>query len=98
MVKNLPAKTGNVGSILGGIDPLEKELATCSSVLAWEIPWTGGPGGLQSMGLQSWARLSTHSTAARQAGGSEVTEADGTPIISVLESVSTGLTGIWKAF
>ena len=40
---------------LGGKDPLEKELATHSSVLAWEIPQTEEPGGLQSMGLQvSW--------------------------------------------
>ena len=33
-------------------DALEKEMATCSSILAWEIPWTEEPGGLQSMGLQ----------------------------------------------
>ena len=37
---------------LGGEDPLEKEMATYSSILAWEIPWTEEPGGLQSMGLQ----------------------------------------------
>ena len=34
---------------LGGEDPLEKEMATHSSILAWEIPWTEEPGGLQSM-------------------------------------------------
>ena len=40
---------------LGGEDPLEKEMATGSSILAWEIPWTEEPGRLQSMGLQkSW--------------------------------------------
>ena len=33
-------------------DPLEKEMATHSSILAWKIPWTEEPGGLQSMGLQ----------------------------------------------
>ena len=33
-------------------DPLEQEMATCSSILAWKIPWTEKPGGLQSMGLQ----------------------------------------------
>ena len=33
-------------------DSLEKEMATCSSILAWEIPWTKEPGGLQSMGTQ----------------------------------------------
>ena len=38
---------------LGQEDPLEKEMATCSSILAWEIPWTEEPGGLKSMGLQS---------------------------------------------
>ena len=37
---------------LGGEDPLEKEMTTCSSFLAWRIPWTEEPGGLQSMGSQ----------------------------------------------
>ena len=37
---------------LGWKDPLEKEMATHSSILAWEIPWTEEPGGLQLMGLQ----------------------------------------------
>ena len=37
---------------MGQQDPLEKEMATHSSILAWEIPWTEGPGGLQSVGLQ----------------------------------------------
>ena len=37
---------------LGQEDPLEEKIATHSSFLAWEIPWTGKPGGLQSMGLQ----------------------------------------------
>ena len=37
---------------LGQEDPLEKKLATLSSILAWEIPWTEEPGGLQSMGPQ----------------------------------------------
>ena len=47
---------------LGREDPLEREMATCSSVLAWEIPWTEEPGGLQSMGSQkSWRRLSDKS-------------------------------------
>ena len=39
-------------------DPLEKEMASHSGILAWEIPWTEEPGGLQSMGLQkSWTQL-----------------------------------------
>ena len=44
---------------LGMEDPLEKEMATHSSILAWEIPWTEEPGGLQFMGSQkSWTSLS----------------------------------------
>ena len=38
-------------------DPLEKEMATDSSILSWEIPWTEEPGGLQSMGLQSVGQI-----------------------------------------
>ena len=52
MVKNLPAASGDVGSILGLEDPLEKEMATHSSILAWEIPWTEETAGLQFMGSQ----------------------------------------------
>ena len=40
------------GQTVGQEDSLEKEMATCSSIFAWEIPWTDGPGGLQSMGSQ----------------------------------------------
>ena len=47
MVKNLPA----LQETLGWEDPLEKEMATHSSVLAWRIPETGEPGGLLSMGM-----------------------------------------------
>ena len=43
---------------LGQEDPLEKEMATHSSILAWEIPWIEEPGGLQSMVSQSRPRLS----------------------------------------
>ena len=45
---------------LGWEDPLEKEMATHSRIIAWEIPWTEEPGGLQSMGSQSKTRLSPH--------------------------------------
>ena len=48
--KESACNAGDVGSILGLEDPLEKEMATDSSILAWEIPWTEEPGGLQSMG------------------------------------------------
>ena len=43
---------------LGREDPLEKEMATHSTILAWRIPWTQEPGGLQSTGSQSQTRLS----------------------------------------
>ena len=39
---------------MGQEDPLEEEMATYSSILAWRIPWTEEPSGLQFMGLQSW--------------------------------------------
>ena len=52
VVKNPPAKQEMRIRSLGREDPLEKEMATHSSILAWEIPWTGEPSGLQPMGLQ----------------------------------------------
>ena len=51
-VKNLPAVHETWVEFLGWEDPLEKEMATHSSILAWRIPWTEEPGGLQSMGSQ----------------------------------------------
>ena len=52
MVKNLPAIPETWVQSLSQEDLLEKEMATHSSILAWRIPWTEEPGGLQSMGLQ----------------------------------------------
>ena len=52
MVKNLPAVQETWVWSLGGEDPLENGMATHSSIPAWEIPQTEGPGELQSMGLQ----------------------------------------------
>ena len=52
VVKNLPAMQETQIRSLGWEDPLEKEMATHSSILAWEIPGTEEPGGLQSMGSQ----------------------------------------------
>ena len=49
-VKNLPAMQETWVRFLGWEDPLEKEMATHSSILAWRIPWMEEPGGLQSMG------------------------------------------------
>ena len=52
VVENLPVNAGDSGLILGWENPLEEEMATHSSILAWEIPWTEEPGGLQFIGLQ----------------------------------------------
>ena len=52
VVKKLPAVREIWVRSLGQEDPLEKEMATHSSILAWKIPWTEEPGGLQSMGSQ----------------------------------------------
>ena len=49
MVKNLPARQEAQVESLGQKDPLEKEMATHSSILAWRIPWIEKPGGLQSL-------------------------------------------------
>ena len=52
LVKNLPVIQETQVWFLGREDPLEEEMATHSSILAWKIPWTEEPRGLQSMGLQ----------------------------------------------
>ena len=52
IVKKLPAVQETRVQSLGQEDPLEKGMATHSSILAWRIPWTEEPGGLQSMGWQ----------------------------------------------
>ena len=52
MVKNLPVMQETWVQSLGQEDLLEEGTATQSSILAWRIPWTEEPGGLQSMGLQ----------------------------------------------
>ena len=57
-VKHRPAMLETWVRSLGQEDPLEKEMATHSSTLAWKIPWTEKPGRLQSMGLtKSWTQL-----------------------------------------
>ena len=63
LVKNPPAMwetwVGDLSGSLGWEDPLEKGMATHSSILAWRIPRTEGPGKLQSMGFaKSWTQLS----------------------------------------
>ena len=52
LVKNLLAMQETWVRLLGWEDPLEKGMATHSLILAWRTPWTGEPGGLQSMGSQ----------------------------------------------
>ena len=55
VVKNQPASGGYIRDGVGSLvqeDPVEEEMATCSSILAWKIPRTEGPGGLQAMGSQ----------------------------------------------
>ena len=56
MVKNLPAMHKSWVQSLGWEAPLEKGMATHSSILAWRISWTEEPGGLQSMGSQRVGR------------------------------------------
>ena len=56
--KNPPASAGDKSSIPGWGRPPEEGVAAHSSLLAWRIPWTEEPGGLQSTGSQSWAGLS----------------------------------------
>ena len=56
MVQNPPAMQETRVRSLGREDPLEKEMATASSILAWRIPWTEEPGGLQSTGSQTAGR------------------------------------------
>ena len=70
VVKNLPAKAGVVAQSLGWEDPLEKEMATHSSILARKIPWTEEPGRLQPIGLQkSRTQLSNQTTTAKHESG-----------------------------
>ena len=52
MVKSLPATAGHAGLTPGWGRSLDKDMATHSSILAWEIPWTEEPGRLESMGSQ----------------------------------------------
>ena len=54
MVKNLPAVQETPVQSLGWEEPLEKEMAPHSSILAWKTSWTEEPGGLQSRGCKEW--------------------------------------------
>ena len=61
-IKNPPAIQETGVRSLSQEDPLEEEMATHSSILAWRIPWTEEPGRMQSMGLQSQTQLSEEHT------------------------------------
>ena len=65
MVKNLPARREIWVRSLGWEDLLEKGMATHSSILAWRIPWTEEPGGLQSIGLQRVRYDSPHAQSSK---------------------------------
>ena len=60
MAKNLPAVQKTRVWSLSQEDLLEQSMVTHSSILAWRMPWTEEPVGLQSMGSQSWTQLSTN--------------------------------------
>ena len=60
MVKNLPAMQETWVQSLGQEDPLEQEMATHSGILAWEIPRTEEPGGLQSIGNRKESDMNEH--------------------------------------
>ena len=62
VIKNLPAVQEAQFHFLGCEDPLEKEMATHTSILAWESPWTEEPAGLQSMALQKNTNKQTNRT------------------------------------
>ena len=63
VLKHLPASAGDASRSLGWEDPLEEEMTTHSSILAWEIPWTEEHGGLQSMQSQkSQTQISNYTT------------------------------------
>jgi len=65
VVKNLPINAGDArdtGLVPGWQDPLDEEMGTHSSILAWKIPWTVEPGRLHTMGLQSDMTEHTHHT------------------------------------
>ena len=62
MVKNLPTKQESGVRSLGREDPLEKEMATHSTILAWRIPWAEQPGGPQSVRLQNQTQLNNNQT------------------------------------
>ena len=78
-VKNLPAVRETWVQSLGWEDPLQKGMATHSSILAWTIPWTEEPGRLQSMGLQESDTTETLTLQQIRRWGFVVQEVDSEP-------------------
>ena len=70
--------------MLGWEDPLEKGMATHSSILAWRIPWTEEPGGIQSMGLQMVKQYSVRLTVLTSQSQNYLTLDGALPILSIL--------------
>ena len=79
IVKNLPAMRETWVQSLGWEDPLQKGMATHSSILAWTIPWTEEPGRLQSMGLQESDTTETLTLQQIRRWGFVVQEVDSEP-------------------
>ena len=90
MVKNLPTMWVTWVQSLDWEDPLKKGTATCSGILAWKIPWTEEPGGLQSMGSQrvrhDWATFPFHFSVSS-------IETDGSPTVVTVPAGTRGLLG-----
>ena len=90
MVKNLPAMQKTLVQSLGQEDPLDKGMATHSSILAWKIPWMEEPGGLQPMGSLRIGLLNSRKTQ------EIIGEGNGNPLqYSCLENSMDG--GAWWA-
>ena len=85
VVKNLPAKQEMWIQSLSWEDVLEKEMATHSRILAWEISWTEEPGGLQSMGLQNIRHeLATKKKKKRQKSKYTITRGECNHAVSII--------------
>ena len=86
--KKLPAMQENWVKSLGWEDPLQKGMATHSSILAWRFPWTEEPGRLQSMGLQESDTTETLTLQQMRRQGFVVQEVDSEPRIWIISWAS----------
>ena len=82
VVKNPPANAGNMGSTLGQEDPLEEEMATRCSFLAWEMPWAEETGGLQPVAAAATKSLQSCPTLSDPIDGSP----PGFPVPGILQA------------